>query len=115
MFRRLSPIWLFLIVFAVGMIYLPGVTKYLRLKRKETELTVEINRLSFDIEKLKEEEHLLKTDLTQLEKVVREELGLVKPGEIVVRVVEEEVPDQKNQNASVPIHIPIHRRPADQV
>ena len=111
MFRRLSPFWLFLIVFVVGMIYLPGVTKYLKLKRKETELTTEINRLSSDIKKLKEEEHLLKTDLTQLEKVVREELGLVRPGEIVVKVVEEDVPDQKNQNASVPIR----KRPAGQV
>ncbi len=98
--KRLSPFWLFLIVFAVGMIYLPGVTKYLKLKRKETELSTEINRLSSDIKKLKEEEHLLKTDLTQLEQVVREELGLVKPGEIVVKVVEEESPDQKVQKAS---------------
>ena len=103
MFRRLNPFWFFLIVFTVGMIYLPGITKYLKLKRKETELTSEINHLSSEVKKLKEEEHLLKTDLSKLEQVVREELGLVKPGEIVVKVVEEDVPDQKSQKAPAQI------------
>lgn len=91
MFRRLGPFWLFLIVFAVGLIYLPGATKYLKLKHKEAELTSEITRLSSEIKKLRQEEHLLKTDITRLEQVVRQELGLVKPGEIVIKVVEEEV------------------------
>ncbi len=96
MFRRLGPFWLFLIIFAVGLIYLPGATKYLKLKRKEVELTNEITRLNSEIKQLKQEEHLLKTDVTRLEQVVREELGLVKPGEIVVKVVEEEVPNPKD-------------------
>lgn len=91
MLRRLGPFWLFLVVFVVGFIYLPGATKYLKLKRKESDLTNEISRLNVEIKKLKEEEHLLKTDLSQLEQTVREELGLVKPGEIVIKVVEEEV------------------------
>ena len=99
MFRRLVPFWLFLIVFAVGIIYLPGAAKFLKLKRKESELTSEITRLNAEIKKLREDERLLKTDLSRLEQVVREELGLVKPGEIVVKVVEEEVPDQKEPAA----------------
>ena len=94
MLRRFGPIWLFLIVFAIGIIYLPGATKYLKLKRRELELTSEISRLSGEIKKMKDEEHLIKTDLSRLEQVVREELGLVKPGEIVVKVVEEEAPVQ---------------------
>lgn len=92
MFRRLAPYWIFLIIFSAGIIYLPGATKYLKLKRKEADLTNEITRLNSEIKKLKKEEHLLKTDLSRLEQVVREELGLVKPGEIVVKVVEEEAP-----------------------
>lgn len=99
MFRRLASYWIFLIVFVIGIIYLPGATKYLKLKRKETELTNEISRLNTQIKKLRQEEHLLKTDLSRLEQVVREELGLVKPGEIVVKVVEEEAPAVKDQKA----------------
>lgn len=90
--RRLNPFWFFLIVFALGIIYLPGLTQYLKLKRTETDLTAEISRLNREIEKLKQEERLLKTDVTHLERVMREELGLVKPGETVIKVVEEEVP-----------------------
>ncbi len=92
MLRRFGPFGLFLLLFIGMLIYMPGATKYLKLKRKEVELTTEITRLNKDIKKLKEEERLLKTDVSRLEQVAREELGLVKPGEIVVRVVEEEVP-----------------------
>ena len=99
MFKRLAPYWLFLIIFLAGIVYLPGATKYLKLKRKEAELTNEISHLNTEIKKLKQEEQLLKTDLSRLEQVVREELGLVKPGEIVVKVVEEEAPAPKAQKA----------------
>ncbi len=100
MFRRFNPFWLFLLVFVVGMVYLPGATKYLKLKRKETELTNEVSRLTTEIKNLKQEEHLMKTDLSRLEQVVREELGLVKPGEIVVKVVEEEVPSAQDPSTN---------------
>ena len=92
MLRRFGPFGLFLILFVGTIIYMPGTTKYLKLKRKESELTNEITRLNKDIKQLKEEERLLKTDVSRLEQVAREELGLVKPGEIVVKVVEEEAP-----------------------
>ena len=92
--RRIPFFWIFIFVIAAGIIYLPSFSKYLRLKRKEIELSREIKYLQGQIERLEEEEHLLKTDVTRLEEVVREELGLVKPGEIVVKVIEEETPEK---------------------
>ena len=93
MLRKLGPFWVFLLIFALAIVYMPGFTKYLKLKRKETELSTEIKRLNSEIKKLRDEEHLLKTDVSHLEQVVREELGLVKPGETVIKVVEEEAPN----------------------
>ena len=95
--RRLTPFWLLILIVVACVIYLPGLSKYLMLKRKEVELEREIQRLKSQIVRLQEEERLLKTDLTRLEQVVREELGLVKPGEVVLKVVEEDVP-QKASN-----------------
>ena len=90
--RRLTPLWIFIFIFAVGAVYLPGLSKYLKLKHKEDELASDINRLEAQINALRQEEHLLRTDLAHLEEVVREELGLVKPGEMIYKIVEEEIP-----------------------
>ncbi len=101
--KRLTPLWFFILIFVAGVIYLPGLSKYLKLKRKEADLGHEIERLQTQIVQLEKDEHLLKTDLTRLEQVVREELGLVKPGETVIKVVEEEAPQkpaEPAQNAS---------------
>ena len=99
--KRLTPLWIFILIFIAAIVYLPGLSKYLKLKRKEVELGREIERLKTQIIELKKEEHLLKTDLARLEEVVREELGLVKPGEIVVKVVEEEeIPQETVKEAS---------------
>ena len=90
--RRLIPLLIFVLIFGAAAIYLPGISKYLNLRRKETDLSHEIERLQSQVAQLEREEHLLKTDMTRLEQVVREELGLVKPGETVIRVVEQESP-----------------------
>ena len=90
--RRFAPLWVLGLVLILAVIYLPGLSKYLRLKRKDADLEREVKRLESEIARIQEEEHLLKTDLTRLEEVVREELGLVRPGETVYKVVEEEAP-----------------------
>ena len=89
--KRFIPLVVLLLIGIAALIYLPGISKYLKLKHREAGLDREIERLERQIENLKEEEHLLKNDLARLEEVVRDELGLVKPGEIVYKVVEEEV------------------------
>ena len=100
--KRLTPLWFFLLILAAGVIYLPGLSKYLKLKHKEADLRREIERLQTQIAQLEKDEHLLKTDLTRLEQVVREEMGLVKPGETVIKVVEEEAPQKPVEPAEHP-------------
>ena len=93
--RRVTLIWGFVLIVGIGAIYLPAFSKYLRFKHREADLEHEIERLKTQILELQRDEHLLKTNLTRIEEVVHEELGLVKPGEIVYKVVEEEVPEDK--------------------
>ena len=103
----MKPFRLFLILavlLAAVLIYLPSFSKYLKLRHKERDLGREIARLQDQIVEIQKEEHLLKTDLTKLEAVVREELGLVKPGEVVYRVVEEEVPEKEPAQAKTNSH-----------
>ena len=92
--KRLTPLLIFILLFGAAAIYLPGLSKYLKLKHTETDLRQEMERLQSQIAQLERDEHLLKTDMTRLEQVVREELGLVKPGETIIRVVEQEPPQQ---------------------
>ena len=80
-----------MIAILAAVVYLPTTSKYLKLRWKEKELDEQITKLEKQIKMLKEEEHLLTTDPARLEEVAREELGLVKPGEIVYKAVEETV------------------------
>jgi len=68
-------------------IYLPSVTRYRELKLEEEKLTKRIQEIDRKIKGLAEEKNLLQTDVAYLEKVIREELGFVKPGEIVYELI----------------------------
>ncbi len=76
-------------------LYLPGLSKYLRLRHQEERLNQDIAELTSKVEELKKEEHLIKTDVTYLEQVMRKELGLVKPGESVYKLMPEEIKSEK--------------------
>lgn len=71
-------------------IYLPVLSKYHELKAQEQSLSRRIEFLDKQLRDLERERNLLKNDLTYLEKVIREELGLVKPGETIYKFVEAE-------------------------
>lgn len=88
---------LFAIFFAFALVYLPGFTKYQELKRKETEITNEIERLRGIALKLAEEERLLEGDPDYLERVARENLGRVRPGEMVYKIVTEDGKDPSRE------------------
>jgi cell division protein FtsB len=79
-------------------IYLPSITRYRELKSEEERLTQKIREIDEKIKVLADERHLLQTDVAYLEKVIREELGFVKPGEIVYELVTTKNPS----NASLP-------------
>ncbi len=68
-------------------IYLPSITRYRELKSEEDRLSQKIQEIDAQIKVLADERHLLQTDVAYLEKVIREELGFVKPGEIVYELI----------------------------
>jgi cell division protein FtsB len=70
-------------------LYLPSLTKYRDLKLKQEELDKQIEKLTEQITEIREERDLLKNDVEYLEKVIRDEMGLVKPGEIVYKFVQD--------------------------
>ncbi len=76
-------------------IYLPGYSRYQELKKKEADLIQQIEEFKDKNEKIYNEIERLKNDLTHLEKVMRDEMGLVKPGEVVYKVVEEEAAEEE--------------------
>ena len=88
--RRFVFLWagiLLLIIFAF--LYLPGLSRYQELRNEEDRLSKELGELENQIKSLQKEKELLQKDQVYLEKVIREELGVVRPGEIVYRVVPE--------------------------
>jgi len=81
-------------------IYLPSITRYRELKSEADHLNQKIQEIDLQIKTLADERHLLQTDVAYLEKVIREELGFVKPGEIVYELV-------TKKNPSNPPRVPL--------
>ncbi len=86
-----KPLIFFLLLFAAAIIFLwvyfPVISKYRELKQQQDKVEHEIKDLDARIEALVEERRLLQEDHNYLEKVIREELGLVKPGEIIYKMI----------------------------
>jgi len=87
MFKKVF--WLFGIAVFLFVVFLPGYTKLQDLRAKNKEL-------SFNIGKLKKENILLQSEIIRLqndsfyqEKVAREKMGIVRRGEIPVKIVPE--------------------------
>ncbi|MDN5332195.1 MAG: cell division protein DivIC [Tepidanaerobacteraceae bacterium] len=76
-----------LLIFLVYFVYTFTVQQFKinDLRRQELELSREMNRLSAEREKLKKEIELLNTE-SYIEELARDQLGLVKPGEILYKV-----------------------------
>ena len=71
-------------------LYLPGWTHYNELKREDEKLQQKLAELESTNKRLAEQEYLLKNDVRYLEKVLREELNVVRPDETVYKLVPEE-------------------------
>jgi len=92
MTRISKPVWVLLIMAALFFLYLPSLSQYLHLRHQEEKLIREIKDLKGEIQDLKREEYLMRNDLQHLEKVIRKELGLAKPGEVIYKLVPERAP-----------------------
>lgn len=82
----------------VAWAYFPAVSKYRDLSIQEDHTDKELADLDAKIRALNEEREQLADDPEYLERVIRTELGLVKPGEIVYKFVEQ----PENEPVDVP-------------
>lgn len=80
------------VLLILAWIYLPSITRYRELRSEEDRLGQKIREIDEKIKTLADERNLLQTDVAYLEKVIREELGFVKPGEIVYELVTKKNP-----------------------
>ena len=109
---------LFMAVLAVFFwVYFPALSRYRELKIQEEKLTHDISDLDGRIETLLEERKLLQNDLNYLEKVIREEMGLVKPGEIIYKMIpqaliKKSAPQQVDKPPAEPAKPPAPLAPA---
>ncbi len=76
------------------MLFLPGYSKLQELKDKNRELEVKIKRLRMDNALMDQELKLLENDPVYQEKIAREKLGVVKKGEIPIKIF----PQRKKQD-----------------
>lgn len=86
-------VWIFfagLVIFF--WVYLPTLSRYQDLKSQQDQLEVQIKDLDAKVRDIREERDRLKNDVDYLERVIRDELGLVKPGEIVYKFVKDPKP-----------------------
>ena len=85
-------------------LYLPGLSKLQELRTEEERLGRELADLEKKIQVLREEKNLLPHDVAYAENVIREELGLVKPGEMVYKILPEKkpLPAEKSPLSSTP-------------
>ena len=83
--QGVSRVKIYLIAAVLAMIFLPSFAKYQELSYKNRSLEAKINLLKTDNRRLEEEKRLLETDITYIEKRAREEIGVVRKGEIVLK------------------------------
>ena len=72
-----------LAVVAAFFFYFPSYSRYRELKIEAEKLEAQVQVMQVQIEALQKEKQLIKTDKNYLETVIRKELGLVEPGEVV--------------------------------
>ena len=80
----------FLAIIAVFLIiFMPGYAKIQELKQKNRELEANIKRLKRDNLSLQQEKEKIEKDPDYLERVGRQELGILKKGETIYKIVPE--------------------------
>ncbi len=85
--------WLFGISVFLLVIFLPGYTKLQELRDKNRDLSAKIRRLNIENYLLQEEIKRIQSDPVYQEKIAREKMGVVRKGEIPVKVI----PEKKNR------------------
>jgi len=84
--------WIFGISVFLLVLFLPGYTKLQELRDKNRELMAKIKHLTIDNYLLQEEIKRIQSDPVYQEKIAREKMGVVRKGEIPIKVI----PRRKN-------------------
>jgi cell division protein FtsB len=87
MFKK--AFWLFGVAVFLLIVFLPGYTKLQDLRGKNEELSVNIDKLKKENTLLQSEIIRLQNDPLYQEKVARDKMGIVRRGEIPVKIVPE--------------------------
>lgn len=84
--------WFFGIILFLLILFLPGYTKLQELRDKNRDLLIKIRRLNVENALLQQELGRLENDPLYQEKVAREKMGVVRKGEIPIKII----PEKKN-------------------
>ena len=79
--------WLFGIIVFLLVMFLPGYTKLQELREKNTNLEIKIKRLHVDNALLEQELKQAENDPIYQEKIAREKMGVVRKGEVPVKII----------------------------
>ena len=79
--------WLFGITLFLLIIFLPGYTKLQELKDKNYDLAVKIKKLNIENALLQQELSRVQNDPVYQEKIARDKMGIVRRGEIPIKIV----------------------------
>ena len=82
--------WLFGITVLLLIVFLPGYTKLQELRDKNRDLQAKIKKMSIENMLLQEELKRIENDPVYQEKILREKMGVVRKGEIPVKIVPRE-------------------------
>lgn len=86
-----SRLKLYILIGVVTVLFLPPFAKYQALRYKSNKIDRQIAQLKAENKRLEEERLKLQTDISYIEKRARENVGMVRKGEIVIK----EVPSKK--------------------
>ncbi len=79
--------WLFGIAVFLLIIFLPGYTKLQELQDKNNDLETKIKRLNIENALLLQELKRVETDPVYQERIARERMGVVRKGEIPIKII----------------------------
>jgi cell division protein FtsB len=79
--------WIFGIAVFILIVFLPGYTKLQELKDKNRELIIKIRKLDIENALLQQELISIQNDPTYQEKIAREKMGVVRKGEIPIKII----------------------------
>jgi cell division protein FtsB len=82
--------WLFGFAVFLLIIFLPGYTKLQELRERNRDLETKIRKLNIENSLLQEEVKRIENDVLYQEKIIREKMGVVRKGEIPIKIVPQE-------------------------